>query len=531
MNKPIINLAFSILFLSVGLTSCKKDKVIPQDGIMNQPISSGTRDELSKDSLFLYAQQVYLWNDALPTYDVFKPRSYTSASNIFDNLNSELFAITQFKINPLTGKPYEYREDTNGVQINRPKYSYIEDLVASGKISFAQDLKNSVGLDGKGDDFGFGGLAAVGPSKTNYKIYLRYVSPGSSLASFKIGRGSYVNKINGKSVGTDFDNEVEYINGSIFDDKAQTISIGGKRADGTSFDVTVSRTKYDSTPIYKDTILTVGSKKIGYIAYARFSSSANSQAVLNAAFSKFAAQNVENLVIDLRYNGGGFVSTAQQMINLIAPTNVDGKTMFSLTYNSTMQQGKATILKNQPNRDQTGKITGGNQFQDDYSLAGNTVKIQKSGTLNNVTKVVFITTGGTASASELVINSLKPYVDVKTVGATSYGKPVGFFPIRIDKYDVYMSSFYSTNSAGQGNYFAGFKPDSEKSDDVSRDFGDPNEISLASALSYLNTGVFTNSASNTITVNSVKTQTSQLMFKTIGQPNSFTGMIDDLHKK
>jgi carboxyl-terminal processing protease len=188
-------------------------------------------------------------------------------------------------------------------------------------------------------------------------------------------------------------------------------------------------------------------------------------------------------------------------------------------------------LKNQPNRDQTGKITGGNQFQDDYSLAGNTVKIQKSGTLNNVTKVVFITTGGTASASELVINSLKPYVDVKTVGATSYGKPVGFFPIRIDKYDVYMSSFYSTNSAGQGNYFAGFKPDSEKSDDVSRDFGDPNEISLASALSYLNTGVFTNSASNTITVNSVKTQTSQLMFKTIGQPNSFTGMIDDLHKK
>jgi hypothetical protein len=108
---------------------------------------------------------------------------------------------------------------------------------------------------------------------------------------------------------------------------------------------------------------------------------------------------------------------------------------------------------------------------------------------------------------------------------------VGFFPIRIAKYDVYMSSFFSTNSAGQGNYFAGFTPDSPKSDDVTRDFGDVNEISLASALSYINTGIFTNSANNTMTVNSVKTQSSQLMIKNVGQPNSFTGMIDDLHKK
>lgn len=530
MNKPTKYLCLIFSLVIVGLVSCKKDKVTSQ-AIVNQPNPSGTRDELSKDSLYLYAQQVYLWNDALPTYGIFNPRSYTANSNILGNLNDELFAITQLKINPTTDKPYEYTADANGLQIKRPKYSYIEDLVASGKITFVKDLKGSVGLDGKGDDFGFGGLSAIGNSKNDYKVYLRYVSPGSSLASFNIGRGSYVNKINGKTIGTDFDNEVDYINANIFDDKAQTISIGGKRANGISFDIIVNRTKYDSTPIFKDTILTVGNKKVGYIAYARFSSSANSQQALNTAFSKFSAQNVENLVIDLRYNGGGFVSTAQQMINLIAPNSVNGKTMFSLTYNSTMQQGNATILKNQPNRDQSGKITSGTQFQDDYSLAGNTVKIEKSGALNNVIKVVFITTGGTASASELVINSLKPYVDVKTVGATSYGKPVGFFPVRIDKYDVYMSSFFSTNSAGQGNYFAGFTPDSPKTDDVSKDFGDASELSLASALSYINTGVFTNSANNTIAVNSVKTQTTQLMIKSIGQPNSFTGMIDDLHKK
>ncbi|OAQ39678.1 hypothetical protein A5893_08830 [Pedobacter psychrophilus] len=529
MNK-IVKLSFVLFsFILLG-TSCKKDKVINPD-TNSQPTASGTRDELSKDSLFLYAQQVYLWNDALPSYDVFNPRSYSLKSSILGNLNDELYAITQLKINPTTGKPYEYIADANGVQIKKPKYSYIEDLVASGKITFLNDLKGSVGLDGKGEDFGFGGLAAVGNSRNDYKVYLRYVSPSSSLASFRIGRGSYINKINGRTFGTDFDNEVDFINNSIFDDNAQTIAVGGKRADGTSFDVTVNKTKYTSSPIYKDTILTVGTKKVGYLSYARFSSSDNSQAVLNTAFSKFAAQGIENLIIDLRYNGGGFVSTAQQMINLIAPNSINGKTMFSLTYNTTMQQGKATILKNQPNRDQAGNITSGTQFQDDYSLAGNTVKIEKSGSLNNVSKVIFITTGSTASASELVINSLKPYLDVKTVGATSYGKPVGFFPIRIAKFDVYMSSFFSTNSAGQGNYFAGFTPDSPKTDDVSKDFGDVSELNLASALAYINTGVFTNSANNTITVNSVKTQASQLMIKSIGQPNSFTGMIDDLHKK
>ncbi|MBK0382368.1 hypothetical protein I5M32_05280 [Pedobacter sp. SD-b] len=530
MKKVISKLVFGIFILGISFSSCKKDK--PNLDITGPPSGTASRDELSKDSLFLYAQQVYLWNDALPTYGVFMPRKYSSKSTILDNLNDELFAITQLKTNPTTGKPYEYIADADGVQIMRPKYSYIEDLVASGKITFVKDLKSSVGLDGKGDGFGFGGLSAVGNSKADYKVYLNYVSPGSSAASFRLGRGTYINKINGKNIGTDFDNEVDYINSTIFDDNSQTISIGGKRADGTPFDVIVNRTQYDSSPVYKDTVLTVGSKKVGYLAFARFSSSANSQDILNTVFSKFAAQSVENLVIDLRYNGGGFVSTAQQMINLIAPLSVNGKKMFSLTYNTTLQQGKATILKNQPNRDQAGNITSGTQFQDDYSLNGNTYNFIKTGTLNNVSKVIFITTGGTASASELVINSLKPYVDVKTVGATSYGKPVGFFPIRIDKYDVYMSSFYNTNSAGQGNYFAGFTPDSPKKDDVTRDFGDPQELSLASALSYINTGVFTNATSNnTIKVNSTQTPANQLMFKSIGQPNSFNGMIDDLHKK
>ena len=150
----------------------------------------------------------------------------------------------------------------------------------------------------------------------------------------------------------------------------------------------------------------------------------------------------------------------------------------------------------------------------------------------NISKVVFITTDRTASASELVINSLRPYVDVKTVGATSYGKPVGFFPIRIGKYDVYMSMFSSKNAAGQGDYYAGFIPDAAKSDDVTRDFGNPLEISFSSAISYINTGIFTSSVSNqTMSIDGVSKSPSIVIIKDVFNPVEFKGMIDRPRKK
>nr|MBC7614080.1 hypothetical protein [Pseudopedobacter sp.] len=121
------------LILSMSILACKKDKNTTITPTPTPTPTLATRDELSKDSLFLYAKDIYLWNDALPTFEVFKPRSFTASSTQLTNLNSELFAITRYKINPTTGKPYEY--NTDYPQEN--KYSYIEDLVASGKLTFA----------------------------------------------------------------------------------------------------------------------------------------------------------------------------------------------------------------------------------------------------------------------------------------------------------------------------------------------------------------------------------------------------------
>jgi carboxyl-terminal processing protease len=513
MKKNIINFTLSFVLITSVFISCKKDSPAIK--------TTNSRSDLTKDSIFLYAKEIYLWNSALPTFDVFNPRRFSSYSANLDNYNAELFAITQYKINPLTSKAYEYSFDDP----TNPKYSYIEDLVASGKLSFNND-KSSVGLDGNGDDLGYS-LALVG-TNANYKVYFQYTSPGSPSALAGLGRGDYIDKINGQQIGTNFSAEQSFINTAI---NQSTITLGGKKKNGTAYNVVLTKAKYVSSPIYKDSILTVGNKKVGYLAYARFSNTDNSEETLTNIFSKFSAGGVTDLVIDLRYNGGGFVSTAEHLINLIAPTSVNGKVMFSEAFNADLQSGKKTILKNQPLRDQSGAVKYSNgrivTYADlSYTVADNTYNFAKKGSLTNVAKVIFITTDRTASASELVINSLKPYVDVKTVGSTSYGKPVGFFPIRIDKYDVYMSLFSSTNSLGQGNYFAGITPDSQKDDDVTRDFGNSAELCLASAISYINNGVFTSSTSNqTMSINGVSQSTSNVMIKDVFTPNNFKGMI------
>lgn len=508
-----------VLGVLVFFASCKKDKVVSKD---ETPPPTSNRDELTKDSIFLYAKQVYLWNDALPTYTVFNPRKFTGSDNI-TNLNAELFALTRFGINPLTNLPYEY----NPEYTDETKYSFIDDLVADGKLAFSKNGQSSIDFNGEGNDFGFS-VILLGEN-TNYNVFLRFASPGSPAALAGLGRGSKIEKINGRSIGTNFNGgEDVFINNAL---DANSITIAGKKLNGTSFNVTLNKTKYDSSPIFKDTVLVKGAKKIGYLAYARFTDDKNSEAPLTNVFSKFSAAGVTDLVIDLRYNPGGYVTTAEHLINLIAPSSLNSKIMFEQTYNATMQAGKATILKNQPQRDQQGNLIYNNgklltYADESYTKAANRTVFSKEGSLDNMNKVVFITTDGTASSSELVINSLKPFLTVKTVGTTSYGKPVGFFPIRIDKYDLYLSSFSTTNANGEGNYFAGIKPDAERNDDVNKDFGDPTEESLASAISFLTDGKFTTSTSSGgKTVNSTKLFGNSTHVLKVYEPAVLKGMI------
>jgi hypothetical protein len=178
-------------------------------------------------------------------------------------------------------------------------------------------------------------------------------------------------------------------------------------------------------------------------------------------FNRFNTEGVTDVAVDLRYNGGGYVSVQQKLANYLAPSAANGQVMMNQVFN------------------------------DHYSSWNETDKFTKVGPLN-MTRVFFIVSNNTASASELLINNLKPYQDIKLVGpGATYGKPVGYFPIPVGDWYIFPVSFRSTNKNGQGNYFNGFSVDSQQPDGLDKDWGDVNETALASVIKYVSTGSFT----------------------------------------
>lgn len=527
-------LIFLLTLFCIGFVSCRRTKT-------PEPTPSVTdRANLTRDSIYLYAKQIYLWNDALPTYDAFNPRKYTTLSADLKNYEQELFALTQYKINPATGLAYEYF--ANG---SDSKYSYISDIANKNPTEYyIPEKRSSVDLEGNGSDFGIKlGAYAQNPDPT-FALFVNAVYQNSPADKAGIVRSDRINKVNGRAIGSNYNTDLPIIN-SAFNGTAP-ITIEGVHytngAAGASFTYTLNKATYKSSPVFAKKIFTVGSKKVGYLAYARFSDlNTNSKADLDAAFEMFSTGGVTDLIIDLRYNGGGYVKTAQYLINQIAPASADGKVMFAEHYNSLMQSGGANILSNQPLLDANKKV----QFQNgkmvtyadvSYSVANNTEVFHKAGplnTANTITNVVFIVSDNTASASELVINSLKPYMTVKLVGTKTYGKPVGFFPITIEnKYEVYYALFQTKNSLGQGDYFDGLMPDIDDDfDDPRNNFGDPDEHYTAVAINQISPGGVVTSALKTMSIQGKNASVERLRpMKSIVDGNEFKGMIETRYK-
>ncbi|HTK18946.1 MAG TPA: S41 family peptidase [Mucilaginibacter sp.] len=454
------------------------------------PDAPGTTLDKIKDSVFLYAKEDYLWYNSLPSYATFNPRSFTGADDI-TALTNEVNAISQYAINPTTSQPYEYYSDSPG----EAKYSFIDDGTVSGE------------LNGVHGDFGFAPFYNLVSD-----LRVKYVYPGSPADLAGIKRGYQITSINGNSNvsydGPGYGNSTNLNFVINAYSNSNTISMTLKKPDGTTLTVTnMNVSTYTVNPVLKDTIFDQGNgHKIGYIVFNSFTSDANADPKLDPVFADFAAQGVTDLVVDLRYNGGGYVSTAEHIDNLIVPSSKSGTLMYNTYYNDILTNGKEVLLKNQWRKDPTtGQDYNYGQF--DYSLSANAVNFAKVGQLS-VNRVFFIITGSTASASELTINNLRPVMDVQFIGETSYGKPVGFFDIDINKYQMYVPEFYTQNSAGQGGYYSGFTPGTNTYpgvadyDDVTKDFGDPTEGLLAHVLNYVKTGTY-----------AVKTQSIQSLAK------------------
>ena len=514
--KKIFYLLFILgaLFF-VGCKSNKKNNPTPTG-----PDAPGSTLDKIKDSVFLYAKEDYLWYSSLPNYTTFNPRSFTGGDDI-TALTNEVNAISQYAINPATSQPYEYYADDPG----QAKYSFIDDGTVSDELN---------GIKG---DFGF---APFYNTVTDLRV--KYVYPGSPADVAGIKRGYQITSINGSTSlsydgpGYGSSTNLNYVINAY--SNSNTISMTLKKPDGSTLTVTnMNVSTYTVNPVLKDTIFDQGNgHKVGYIVFNSFTSGANANPQLDPVFSNFAAQGITDLVVDLRYNGGGYVSTAEHLDNLIVPAAKTNTLMYNTYYNDILTSGKEVLLKKQWRKDSgSGQVYNYGPDYISYAVADNAVNFVKSGSLN-VSRVFFIITGSTASASELTINNLRPVMDVQFIGETSYGKPVGFFDIDINKYQMYIPEFYTQNSTGQGGYYAGFTPGASgypgkaDYDDVTKDFGDPAEGLLAHALTYVNTGTY-----------AVKTQSIQSLQAKYGtfsmeaqtsaakrmDKHKFTGMIFD----
>ena len=178
--------------------------------------------------------------------------------------------------------------------------------------------------------------------------------------------------------------------------------------------------------------------QIGYMHLKQFIGPTESE--LEETFQFFSERNVSDLILDLRYNGGGFVRVAQQLASLIAGPSVEGETLVNYSNN------------------------------DKYSFLDTQLEFENETNALGLSRVMVLTTGGTASASELVINSLKPFVEVVTFGSRTSGKPFVSRSRSFCGLSLNAMAAISSNSVGN-DVLGGIEPDCNAVDDLTRDFG------------------------------------------------------------
>ncbi|MFN3380515.1 MAG: S41 family peptidase [Runella zeae] len=318
-----------------------------------------------------------------------------------------------------------------------------------------------------------GARIALYNNNGNIAGFVMYVYPDSPAQKSGIKRGDIFSKI---TVDGEIATSSNY--GQLFEKGTNYVYTLGK-VDNGNF-VNTDQTKsvvalpLQEDPMLLDTVYVKNDKKIGYLVYNRFYSKPNNSdqplydQKMARIFGKFKAAGINEFVLDLRYNGGGYISTAVVLGSFIAK-GVTDKTVFSKDeYNSKVAP---ELEKKQ------GKEFNINYFQNKAENVG-----------SNLQRVYVLVSGRTASASELVINALKPFMEVVIIGDVTVGKNVGSIVIKDDKkrfqqgmMPIVLKTF---NSAGKSDYTAGFVPSVTVKESLGQPFyafGDLREPLLSEA--------------------------------------------------
>lgn len=409
---------FPALLLVVSFVACKKE----DSGSNNPPPPTATTSQadLDKDSTLIYTRDIYLWNEKIPAS--FNARNYSDPSAI-------MTAIRQYAIEP----GFTSSVDRWSFAIGKKEW----DDVSSG---VAGDYGLNVFFIKEGD------------------LRVRAVEKRSPAGVAGVKRGWRITKIAGSSnIAT---NNADFIVQHVYQSTSTDFTF--QKPDGSSVNLTLKAATYQESPVVLDSVYTANNKKVGYFVFNSFLG--DTTAVLSdfaRVFNRFSTEGVQDVIVDLRYNGGGYVGLAETLANYLAPQSANGDVMMTQKFNNL------------------------------YARYNSTERFRKKGSLN-LNRVFFIVGSGTASASELLINSLKPYMEVLLLGASkTHGKPVGYFPIDVGK-DWYILpvSFFTVNKAGNGHYFNGIELNHQVADGLDKDWGDREETSLASAIRYISSGSF-----------------------------------------
>jgi C-terminal peptidase prc len=293
-------------------------------------------------------------------------------------------------------------------------------------------------------------------------LRIAQVFPGSPASEAGLERGDYVLTINGKAVADLLSSgEIDTIFGPNTAGVVVTMTwrtLGGDSGEASLTKRAVTIPTVSVTQVYD---LRRG-PRVGYVFFRNFVQP--STAALNTAFRTLKDAGAEELVLDLRYNGGGLVSVAQHLGSLIGGTATSGQVFIQFFHND-KNQSKNSVLR----------------FDVPPEAIG-------------FSRLVAITTRGSASASEGVINGLRAFMPVTLVGDTTYGKPVGQYGYDFCDKTIFPVAFETRNAQGNGDYYTGIPADCAAADDLDHQLGDPDEASLSEALEYLRTGTCTAAA-------------------------------------
>lgn len=334
--------------------------------------------------------------------------------------------------------------------------AYFQSLLyrPTDRFSFSQPTAAFQQLYEEGTFTGYGYSLAV-TDAANAVIRVRTVEPRGPAYAAGLRRGDTILGINGATPAQVIAGAAGPVSG---EGVPRTIAV--RDLAGNTKTLQMVSDTFPLTPVQDVKVLDATRSgqpvKVGYLGYSEFVT--YSLADLREAVLLFAQQGATELVLDLRYNGGGDVATARDLASMVAGASVAGQLFAGLRYNASNQASNS-----------------------DYRFVAPAASLP-------LTRVFVIASGDTASASELVINGLKPFIGVVTVGDTTYGKPYGFVPYSYCGTTYNAVNFDVVNAAGVGGYTSGFAPTCPAPDDFDHALGDPAETRLKVALGYIATG-------------------------------------------